>query len=118
MLTSPTWTELRMLDDIVKNVTITYGDDKQTYTYKDICARWMDDCFENDILNLDSVIEQVESKQLNLTFPAMINPVTWDAHVFPSFFGRTVRQDDVIERVPSVQLMYFIADDTKIDDEK
>lgn len=118
MLTSAIWNELRMLDEIVKNVTITYGEDRQKYTYKDLCARWIDACFENDVLNLDTVIEQVETKQLNLTFPAMINPITWDAHVFSSFFGGTVLNEDIIERVPSLQLMYFLADDTKQDDEK
>lgn len=118
MLSRAIWSELRVLDEIVKNVTIIYGDEGQTYTYKDICARWMDDCFENDILSLDTVMEQVENKQLNLTFPAMINPVTWDAHVFPSFFGRIVRRDDIIEKVPSVQLMYFLVDDLRTDDEK
>jgi len=118
MLTSAIWSELRRLDEIVKNVTITYGDDGQRYTYKDLCARWIDACFENDVLNLDAVIDQIESKQLNLTFPIMINPITWDAHVFSSFFGGTVLNEDVIERVPSLQLMYFLADDTKQDDEK
>ncbi len=118
MLTSDTWRELRLLDSIVKNIQIIWGEDPQNYTYTDLCAKWMGECFENDILNLDEVMDQVESKQLNLTFPVMINPVTWDAHTFPAFFGRIQRNEDVIEKVPSVQLMYFLADDTRQDDEK
>lgn len=118
MLTNAIWNELRLLDNVVKNVTIAYGENNRLYKYEDICARWIDECFENDILNLDVVMDQIESKQLNLTFPVMINPITWDAHTFPVFFGRTVRYDDVIERVPSVQLMYFLTDDTNVDDEK
>lgn len=120
MLTSAVWNDLRILDGIVKNITIEYGEDdrKQSYTYEQMCARWMDDCFENDILNLDAVMDQVEGGDLNLTFPMMINPVTWDAHAFPAYFGRIERRDDVIVRVPSVQLMYFLVDDTKQDDER
>lgn len=118
MLSTAIWNELRLLDTIIKNISITYGELGETFAYRDICARWMDECFENDILNLDAIMDQVENHQLNLTFPVMINPATWDAHVFPLFFGRIQRQDDVIEKVPSVQLMYFLADDTKQDDKK
>lgn len=43
----------------------------------------------------------------------MFNPVTWDAHAFPVFFGGTVLSDDqTIISVPSLQLVYFVAVDT------
>lgn len=119
MLTSAIWKELRLLDDAIKNMTITFGEPEEIFSYREICARWMGECFENDILNLDQVMDQVEKKQLNLTFPVMINPVTWDVHAFPAFFGGSVLgEDDVIERVPSVQLLYFVTDDTKMQDER
>lgn len=44
----------------------------------------------------------------------MFNPVTWDAHAFPVFFGGTViNEDGFIVSVPSVQLVYFGNVDTK-----
>lgn len=44
----------------------------------------------------------------------MFNPVTWEAHAFPVFFGGTeVSEDGLIISVPSVQLGYFINVDTK-----
>lgn len=44
----------------------------------------------------------------------MFNPVTWDAHAFPVFFGGTVlSEDQTIVSVPAVQLVYFAAVDTK-----
>lgn len=112
MLRANVWKELRELDNLIQNMTVVYNDD--TFTYKDICARWLDDCFQNDILNLDYIIDDVEAKRINLTFPLMFNPVTWDAHAFPVFFGGTqVSEDGLIISVPSVQLVYFGNADTK-----
>lgn len=55
----------------------------------------------------------MERQELNLTFPVMFNPVTWDAHLFPVFFGGSVVNDDlIIESAPSVQLAYFITVDS------
>lgn len=112
MLRKEVWKELRLLDDLIQNMTVFYNDDY--YTYKDICAKWMTECFQNDILNLDYIIDDVETGALNLTFPLMFNPVTWDAHAFPVFFGGTqVSEDGLIISVPSVQLVYFVNADSK-----
>lgn len=62
---------------------------------------------------------QYEKGELNLTFPLMFNPVTWDAHAFPVFFGGSVvNEDNLIVTVPSVQLVYFTNADTKKYDAK
>ncbi|XP_013119437.1 patched domain-containing protein 3 [Stomoxys calcitrans] len=109
--------ELRQLDDIIQNSTVTY--DGETFTYKDACARWENECFENDVLNLDYIMDDIESGELNLTFPLMFNPVTWDAHAFPVFFGGTkVTEDNIIITVPAIQLVYFVTADTKRQDAK
>ncbi|KAI4461442.1 patched-related [Holotrichia oblita] len=58
--------------------------------------------------------QKVENGELNLTFPLMFNPVTWDAHAFPVFFGGTeISEEGFIITVPSVQLVYFGNVDTK-----
>lgn len=116
MLKREIFHELRMLDELIQNATVKWDED-ETFTYKDVCARWVDECFQNDILNLDYVIDEVENRTLNLTFPIMFNPVTWDAHTFPVYFGGTVVSDDgLIVSVPSVQLVYFVTADTKRQD--
>lgn len=47
----------------------------------------------------------------------MFNPVTWDAHAFPVFFGgTTLNEDGTIAVVPSIQLVYFVTSDTKRQD--
>ena len=116
MLKREIWRELRMLDQLIQNETV-YWQDEESFTYRDVCARWIDECFQNDVLNLDYIIEEVEQRTLNLTFPIMFNPVTWDAHTFPVYFGGTVVSDDgLIISVPAVQLVYFVTADTKRQD--
>lgn len=62
---------------------------------------------------------QVENRSLLLTFPIMFNPVTWDAHAFPVYFGGSeVDGEGLIQRVPSVQLVYFAKADNKAQDAK
>ncbi|KAB0795639.1 hypothetical protein PPYR_12478 [Photinus pyralis] len=117
MLRAEVWKEMRTLDDLIQNMTVFY--DEEYFTYKDICAKWGNQCFQNDILNLDQIMEKVEAGTLRLTFPIMINPVTWDAHAFPVYFGGTeVSEDSTILSVPSVQLAYFTNVDTKKFDAK
>lgn len=45
------------MDGLIQNATVSY--DGEHFTYKDVCARWQGDCFENDILNLDYVMDDV-----------------------------------------------------------
>lgn len=111
LLRKSVFQELRKLDEIIQNMTVTY--EGETFTFRDVCARWEGDCYLNDILNLDSIIEDVERGNLTLTWPVMFNPVTWDAHSFPVFFGGTkVSPDNTIISVPSLHLVYFVTADT------
>lgn len=57
ILRAEVWRELRVLDEIIQNTTAYY--DEETFTYHDICAKWMEQCYTNDILNLDKIITEV-----------------------------------------------------------
>ncbi|XP_043461962.1 patched domain-containing protein 3 isoform X1 [Leptopilina heterotoma] len=115
LLRTAVWDELQLLDQIIRNATITFED--ENYTFDKVCARWQNKCVENDILNLRHIIPQVESHELNLTFPLMFNPVTWDAHLFPIYFGGSVITKDLtITSVPSLQLAYFLIAGSKRQD--
>ncbi|XP_063531515.1 patched domain-containing protein 3 [Cydia strobilella] len=113
MLRAEVWRELRQLDELVQNITVTLPNG-ETFTYKEECAKWEGQCFTNDILNLDKIIEEVERGDLNLTFPIMFNPVTWEAHAFPVYFGGSTVVDDIIVSVPAVQLVWFVKADTPL----
>lgn len=49
--------EMRQLDDLIQNATVNF--EGETFTYKDACARWENECFANDILNLDYLMDDV-----------------------------------------------------------
>lgn len=49
--------ELRILDGIIHNLTATY--DGESFKYRDICARTLGECYENGILNLDLLMDEV-----------------------------------------------------------
>ncbi|XP_071634893.1 patched domain-containing protein 3 [Temnothorax longispinosus] len=108
MLKSAIWQELQQLDWLIRNVTAKYED--EVFTYEQICARWLDDCFANDILDLRVIMKDVERRDVNLTFPWVFNPVnTGEALVLAlKFGGSVVNADSTIESTPSVQLAYFI----------
>lgn len=61
---------------------------------------------------------QVERGELNLTFPIMFNPVTWEAHAFPVFFGGAKVVDDMVVSVPAVQLIWFVRTDSKLQEQR
>ncbi|XP_048522309.1 patched domain-containing protein 3 [Dendroctonus ponderosae] len=115
MLRTDVWKEMRQLDDLIQNMTVHFQEEQ--FNYSNICAKWMDECFQNDILNLEYIMDEVEAGERNLTFPLTLNTVTFDVHALPVFFGGTeVSEDGLVISVPSVQLVYFgNADNKKID---
>lgn len=67
MLRREIFMELRQLDNLIQNATTTYDGD--TFTYKDNCARWENECFENDILNLDALMDDVSGTSTKTLTP-------------------------------------------------
>lgn len=57
LLRRAVWDELRQLDSIIQNATVQY--EGESFTYHEACARWEGECFTNDILNLDFIIDDV-----------------------------------------------------------
>jgi Patched family len=81
LLRKEVWQELRLLDDIIQNATVTY--EGETFTYHEACARWENECFTNDILNLDHIIEDVSLAILFLIlFNQSINYNSFDLRKF------------------------------------
>ena len=63
LLRTSVWSELRVLDDIIQNTTVDF--DGETFSYKDICAKWENECYTNDILNLDYILPEVNKVKLS-----------------------------------------------------
>lgn len=66
MIRRDVFRELRLLDNLIQNASVFY--EGETFTYRDACARWENECFENDILNLDYIIDDVSIVDVCLTF--------------------------------------------------
>lgn len=49
--------ELRILDQIIQNTTVYH--DGEEFKYEDVCAKFQDECFNNDILSLDKIMDEV-----------------------------------------------------------
>ncbi|XP_017764306.1 PREDICTED: patched domain-containing protein 3 [Eufriesea mexicana] len=115
LLREAVFRELMELDKAIRNTKAVY--EGTQFTYNQICAKWLDTCFSNDILDLYHVIDDVEKRELNLTFPVTLNPETWHIHLLPVYFGGSVVKERVVESVPSMQLAYFLrADNTRQDE--
>ncbi|XP_044014155.1 patched domain-containing protein 3-like [Aphidius gifuensis] len=105
--------ELKILDDMITNATLEY--DSQSFTFKDICARWENECSSNKILDLDEILNKPDIYGIeSINFPVMFSPIDFKPIIFPVHFGGTkVYENSTIESVPAVQLAYFIAVDTE-----
>ena len=58
------------------NITVDYKDAQ--YTYSDLCATRNGYCFDNRILDLASIIPDVEQGITNLTYPIFFDPYTFE----------------------------------------
>ncbi|XP_030763529.1 patched domain-containing protein 1-like [Sitophilus oryzae] len=57
MLRVEVWKEIRMLDELIQNMTVIY--ENEYFTYNDILCEVDDGMLQNDILNLDYIMEDV-----------------------------------------------------------
>lgn len=64
MIRREVFQELRILDQMIQNATAVY--EGESFTYQDICARWENECFHNDILNLDYIMDEVKYSAFHL----------------------------------------------------
>lgn len=71
LLRTAVWKELRMLDDIIQNTTVDFDGD--TFTYRQICARWENECYSNDILNLDYILPEASHQSANYFYCLDLN---------------------------------------------
>lgn len=107
LLRSEVWNDVVAVDDLVHAVGVQL-DDKYA-RYDDICAIWNEQCYENNLLDLQEIMPEVDAGNYTLTYPLMINPNTFDTYVFPHFFGGvTVSNESTIITVKALSLFYWL----------
>ena len=61
----------------------------------------------------------IEDGSLNMTYPLMLNPLTFDLYVFPLFFGgMTLSNQSTIEVARALSISYWIRTNTPEEDLK
>ncbi len=77
--------------------------------YEDLCAKWMGYCYDNEILRLSELVPDVESGEVNLTYPLFFSPYTFERFTLPAFFGGVELSDrGTVSGVGAVALAYFL----------
>ncbi len=61
---------------IVYNVSVTH--EGRSLGYSDLCAKWRDYCYDNEILRLSELIPSIEAKEINITYPIYFDPYTFE----------------------------------------
>ena len=108
LLRSHVWNEIVELDKVVHNTSIVWDDEEKKY--EDICAKWKGDCYENTVLELGEIMDDVERGNVSLTYPVMLNPNTFETYAFPFTFGGVkLTNVSTIISVQAIQLNYFLA---------
>ena len=81
------WREIDFLDQVVQNLTLEW--EGRQYDYQQMCALRIDGyCWDNEVLDLGVFIDQIEQKEINLTYPIWFNPTTYKGYgPFPMYFG-------------------------------
>ena len=112
------------------NLTVEYQGER--LSYEDLCARWADYCYDNEVLRLSSIIPMVQTGEVNLTYPVYFDPYNFEVSLivaiksvevvgitfcfcplqtFPlaAFFGGVTLTDlNTLTDVKSVGLSYFL----------
>ncbi|XP_045601587.2 patched domain-containing protein 3 [Procambarus clarkii] len=118
LLRSHVWDDIVSLDRTIHSLNITVDGNKLAQ-YEDLCSIWDGKCLENNVLHLQNSMPFIENGTLGLSFPLMLDPVTYETYIFPYFFGGTVLDDDsVIESVQALSVYYWLRTNTQEEKEK
>ncbi|XP_076349403.1 patched domain-containing protein 3-like [Tachypleus tridentatus] len=109
--------EMMKLDDIIKNMSITWDGDM--YRYKDLCAKADGACFRNDILDFKERIEAIENHKYLLQYPIMYNRVINKRYnMLGALGGVTVDQLGFIKKASAYNMFYPLDTDVKHGNER
>ena len=102
------WREINFLDDLVRNVTIEW--EGKNMSYSDLCALAVNGyCWNNDILEIGNYVGDIETGNLNLTYPLWISFETAKLYALPMYMGGfELSEIETVEKVKALSLLYFL----------
>ncbi|KAK8396858.1 hypothetical protein O3P69_005078 [Scylla paramamosain] len=115
ILRTDVWEDIKKLDTLVQAVSLEFDD--RTLTFKDVCAIWDKKCYENTVLDLYDLMPEVEAKELNLTYPFMLNPKTFEPFLFSHYMGGVnVTDYNVMESAKALSIFYWLKNNNERED--
>ena len=107
------------MDTLVRNLTIIH-EDGYGYRYENLCATTIEGvCSGNNVLSIAKYMPEIESLQMNVTYPIWFDPDTFTRVTFNFFVGGVeLNEDSTLKSVKIIALNYFLNsardDDVKI----
>ena len=79
LLRTQVWREIDFLDQVIQNITLDW--EGATYDYQQLCALRLDGyCWTNEILDLGAFVDQIERREIQLTYPFWLSPTTFQGY--------------------------------------
>ncbi|XP_069953397.1 patched domain-containing protein 3-like [Cherax quadricarinatus] len=110
LLRTHIWEEIMSLNSLVHSINVLM--ENEEVGYNDLCAIWDSKCFENNVLDLHEFMPEIENGTFTLTYPFMLNPLTFEALVFPFFFGGVDVNSSGIMSVQALSVFYWLKTNT------
>eukprot|EP00093_Oithona_nana_P004609 04609.XXX_235761_239797_1 [CDS] Oithona nana genome sequencing. len=97
------------VDTLVRNLTIVH-DDGYGYRYENLCATTIEGvCSGNNVLSIAKYMPEIESLQMNVTYPIWFDPDTFTRVTFNFFVGGVeLNEDSTMKSVKIIALNYFL----------
>ena len=108
LLRTQVWREVDFLDQVVQNISLEW--EEHEYDYQQLCALRLDGyCWDNEILDLGAFVDQIERREINLTYPFWLDPISFKGYAFPMYFGGIELSDvNTIVTAEALSLTYFL----------
>lgn len=111
------YNEMVYTDAIIQNITITWN--KNTYRYKDLCAKDGGSCYNNDMLDFKQRIKDIENRTYLLKYPIMLNRVILKRYnLLASLGGVSVDESGFVEKAKAFSLFYPLDIDVRHGEER
>ena len=97
------------MDTLVRNLTIVH-EDGYGYRYENLCATTIEGvCSGNNVLSIAKYMPEIESLQMNVTYPIWFDPDTFTRVTFNFFVGGVeLNEDSTLKSVKIIALNYFL----------
>ncbi|XP_023226054.1 patched domain-containing protein 3-like [Centruroides sculpturatus] len=112
MLNTKIFTELNLLDNIIKNISLNINGDIKSYS--NLCGKIYNKCNQNPILDLIPHSKEVAARKLRIKYPIDIDNLTYSYRPYTYNLGGV--KTDVyknVENVEVVRLFYILDNNIK-----